>query len=285
MTGGGMALVTAEIVRSGSQSVTWLEWAALMIPPVAALYALSAATAGYLYGGAAVDASVGEGVESDGGRSAGTVGALTRDQRIVAATMAGAVCLWLLGSLTGLPAIVPAALAVAVLALPGIEILTAADAADVSWGILFVVGAMFSVLDRMEATGALGTIVEAATGAVPFHAMPHWQSAAVLLGVAVCVRVLFSTGSAAMLVVLPVALRIGGEIGLNRLFLALSVVLVVGSTTVFPFNTTAVLVSMEEGPLDGFDVLAFGLVTMAYSLVVVAVSWAVYWPAVTAVLG
>ncbi|MDS0295462.1 SLC13 family permease [Halogeometricum luteum] len=285
MTGGGMALVTAEIVRSGSQSVTWLEWAALMIPPVAALYALSAATAGYLYGAAAADASVGEGVESDGGTAGGTVGALTRDQRIVAATMAGAVCLWLLGSLTGLPAIVPAALAVAVLALPGIEILTAADAADVSWGILFVVGAMFSVLDRMEATGALGTIVEAATGAVPFHAMPHWQGAAVLLGVAVCVRALFSTGSAAMLVVLPVALRIGGEIGLNRLFLALAVVLVVGSTTVFPFNTTAVLVSMEEGPLDGFDVLAFGLVTMLYSLVVVAVAWAVYWPAVTAALG
>lgn len=282
MTGGGMALVTAEIVRSGHHSITWLRWAALMVPPVAVLYALSAATAGYLYGGAAADASAGGEAGTEADASDGTVSALTSEQHIVAATMAGAVCLWLLGSVTGLPAIVPAALAVAVLALPGVEILTAADAADVSWGVLFVVGAMFSILDRMEATGALRTVVDAATGAVPFHAMPHWQSAAVLLGLAVCVRVLFSTGSAAMLVILPVALRIGGEVGVNRLFLALAVVLVVGSTTVFPFNTTAVLVSMEEGPLDGVDVLTFGLVTMAYSLVVVAVAWAVYWPAVAA---
>ena len=34
-------------------------------------------------------------------------------------------------------------------------------------------------------------------------------------------------------------------------------------TTIFPFNTSAVLVSMDRGPLPHRDVVSFGLVTMA----------------------
>lgn len=279
MTGGGMAIVTSEIVRSAGYDVTWAEWAVFMIPPVAILYGLSAVTAGYLYGGHPdVDDSLPHNRAEKSER--GTLQALSGEQRLVGLTMLGAVLLWVLGSFIGLPAIVPAILAVGVLSLPGIRIITAEDVSEVSWGILFVVGAMFSLLEQMEATGALRYIVDALTGAVPFSALAHWQIIAVLLVLAVCVRTIFSTGSAAILVALPVLLRIGETLHVNQLYLALAVLLVVGSTTIFPFNTTSVLLSMEHGPLTGTDVLAFGLVTMAYSVLVVTLAWVVYWPAV-----
>lgn len=44
--------------------------------------------------------------------------------------------------------------------------------------------------------------------------------------------------------------------------------LVVGSTTLLPFNTTAVLVSIDRGPLSHRDVAAFGLVTVPLAALV-----------------
>ncbi|GGN24204.1 anion permease [Halarchaeum nitratireducens] len=147
-----------------------------------------------------------------------------------------------------------------------------------NWGILFLVGTMFSLLDRLEATGAFGYVVDTLTAIVPFHALSQWEGVVVLLAFAVGMRVVFSTGSAALLVVLPVVLRVGTSVGIAPVPLALATVLVVGATTVFPFNTTAVLVAMTHGPIDSMDVLRFGLVTAISALVVVALSWLLYWP-------
>ncbi|MFB9808885.1 SLC13 family permease [Haladaptatus pallidirubidus] len=49
MTGGGMAIITSELVQSEIQPITWVEWATLMIPPVVVLYVLSAFTAERFY--------------------------------------------------------------------------------------------------------------------------------------------------------------------------------------------------------------------------------------------
>lgn len=281
MTGGGMALVTSEIVNRSVRTVTWVEWAVLMVPPTVLLYVLAAVTAGVFtaVGGtatateeSAADAPLaadGDGTES-----------LTRDQRLVGAVVAGAVVSWILGSFVGVPTVLPAAAAVAALSFPHVGIVTAEDIAEINWGVIFLIGAMLSILHVMETTGAIEVIVDLLTRYVPFAALAHWQVVAALLGIAVGVRVLFSTGSAAIVVALPIVLEFGGIFGVDRLFLALAVLLVVGSTTLLPFNTTAVLVSMDRGPLSHRDVAAFGLLTMGLSLAVVAVSWLVYWPLV-----
>ncbi|GGM76787.1 anion transporter [Halarchaeum rubridurum] len=272
MTGGGMALVAAGVVRSAGYPLTWLDWAILMAPPVLILYVVCAVLAARLYGGSPTPIRTTSMPGRDPNRG------LTREQCLVTATLVGAVGLWLAGSVVSLPAIVPAALAVAVLASPGVDVLSSADLTDVNWGILFLVGTMFSLLDRLEATSAFDYAVGALTAIVPFHTLSHWEGVVVLLAFAVSVRIVFSTGSAALLVVLPVVLRVGASVGIAPVPLALASVLLVGATTVFPFNTTAVLVAMTRGPIESVDVLRFGLVTAVSAAVVVALSWLFYWP-------
>lgn len=284
MTGGGMAIITSELVRSEIRPITWVEWAVLMVPPVVVLYSLCAFTAERFYDARSEidDATDGGSVRprlADGDVTPSDA-RFTRDQRIVAAVMVGAVGLWIVGSFVGLPTIVPAALAVSVLALPGVGIITTDDVAEVSWGILFVIGAMFSILDAMEVTGTLTYIVESITTVIPFADLVHWQIVAVLLALAVLIRIFFSTASAAIIVVLPIIMRFGETLGVNRLYLALSVLLIVGSTTILPFNTTSVLLSFDRGPLSNADVAEFGLMTMVYAAVVIAFAWLVYWPLV-----
>lgn len=286
MTGGGMAMVTSNLVQRAGRHVSWAEWALLMIPPVGVLYALATLSAEYLYA-SSLDANQAGPSRLEAGDevSEARPSALTGEQRFVGGMLLGTVGLWIVGSFVGLPTIVPAVLAVAALSLPRVGVLTSEDIAEVSWGILFVVGAMFSILDAMRTTGALEFLVETMTALIPFAALTTWQSVVLLLGLAVFVRVFFSTGSAAIVVSLPILLQFAGRLGIDRLYLGLSVLLVVGSTTIFPFNTTSVLVSLDRGPLSNTDVVSFGLVTMGCSALVVGVSWLVYWPLLTAMLG
>ncbi|UHQ98618.1 anion permease (plasmid) [Natrinema zhouii] len=280
MTGGGMALVTSEIVATSVQPITWVDWAVLMLPPTILLYTVAALCAGLF---AMDDEEMTSGtknnarLEPDGN---GTT-SLTREQRLVGIVLSGAVISWIVGSFVGLPTVLPAVAAVVVLSLPSVGIITAEDIADVSWGIIFLIGAMLSILDVMEETGSITAVIDVLTRWIPFAALAHWQIVVVLIAIAVGIRVMFSTGSAAIVVALPIVLEFASVFGIDRLFLALAVLLVVGSTTILPFNTTAVLVSMDRGPLSHRDVASFGLVTMGLSLGVAAVSWLVYWPLVT----
>lgn len=282
MTGGGMAIITSEIVNSTVRTVTWVEWGILMIPPTLTLYGLAAASAGRIYG---VNDTVTVGENSGEEELAADIdeksSPLTDEQRIVGVVMIGAILGWIIGSFIGLPTIVPAIGAGAVLAMPGIDIITTEDIRDASWGVLFLIGAMFSILEVMETSGTLAYIVDGITQYVPFSSLPMWQAVTVLLILAVGIRVFFSTASAAIVIVLPIILEFGEIVGANPLYLALSVLIIIGSTTFLPFNTSAVLISFDRGPLTNREVFGFGFVTMCLSTVVIVLSWLFYWPLVT----
>lgn len=281
MTGGGMAIVTSEVVNSSVRTVTWVQWAILMIPPTLVLYWLSALSAERIYpvdDSITVDDTDDNELTSDIDQEPAP---FTREQRIVGWVMIGAVAGWIVGSFVGLPTILPAIGAVTVLSMPGIDIITSDDIADVSWGILFLIGAMFSILEVMETSGTLTFVVDRITQYIPFAALSHWQIVATLLLLAVLIRVFFSTASAAIIIVLPIVLEFGDVLGVNPLYLALSVLIIVGSTTFLPFNTTAVLLSFDRGPLSNREVFGFGFVTMFFASVVILLSWLFYWPLVT----
>ncbi len=288
MTGGGMAIITSEVIRSSVQNITWVEWAIYMIPPVAVLYTLGSIAAVRLYpiNDTTTISDAGALEESRSIPQSDEYGTepLSREERIVALVMGGTVVAWIAGSFLGIPTIFPAVAAVVLLALPGIGIIVAEDIASMSWGILFVIGAMFSILEVMETTETLGFIVDSMTGLIPFATMTTWQIVAILLAIAITMRTFFSTASAAITVVLPIVLEFGGVLAVNQLYLALSILLVIGSTTFLPFNTTSVLVSFDQGPLDLREVFVFGCLTMLFALVVIPISWLFYWPLVDAFL-
>lgn len=298
MTGGGMAIITSQVISSSIRKITWVEWAVYMIPPVTLLYALSALTAERFY---AVDDETVVGDVPSTAAEGGKRGAdermnadeevidptvrgqdkqLDRDQWIVLTVIVGAVVAWIVGSFVGTPTILPAALAVAILSLPGVDIITAEDIKEVSWGILFVIGAMFSLLEVMDETEALEFIVDVLAALIPFASLNAWQTVGALLVLAMAIRIMFSTASAAIVVALPIVLEFGRVFGVDLLYLSLSVMITIGATTFLPFNTTSVLVSFDRGPLDVQDVFRFGLVTMLYALVVIVLSWLFYWPLV-----
>lgn len=283
MTGGGMAIVTARLVQRNVRAISWVEWAVLMLPPVVLLYGL-ATVAVELLSGRLTPSSPSSAMGHSSTSSRSTTNAshegFTEDQLFVGGALAMAVGLWILGPFVGIPTLLPPLLAVGLLSLPNVNVISAADLREMNWGILFIVGAMVSVLNVMDRTGALTYLVRTISRAVPFETLTAWQSVAALLALAILIRAAFSTGSAALLVILPLFLRFASRLGIDQLYLSLSLLLVVGSTTIFPFNTTSVLLSFDRGPLSLADVTLFGLVTMTLSLLVVAVSWTIYWPSV-----
>lgn len=275
MTGGGMAVVTAGLIHSLVGPLTWVQWALYMVPPAAALYLLGAVSVFALY---PLDyADIPE------PRNKKTTAGFDREQRIVAAVMSGTVLAWIIGSFFGIPTILPAAAAVLILALPNIRIIRADAVANVSWNVLFLVGAMFSLLEALTNTGVVNLLINRTLETIPLNALPVFASVGILLLVAVGVRIVFSTGSAALLVIVPFALRIGKELGVNQLYLSFSLLIVIGGTTFLPFNTTSALLAYEEGPLKQRDIARFGVVTLFLSLGVVAVAWLFYWPLVSSV--
>lgn len=275
MTGGGMAVVTAELIHSLVGPLTWVQWALYMVPPAAALYLLGAVSVFTLY--PLEDTDIPE------PRTKDTAAGFNREQRIVAAVMSGTVLAWIIGSFFDIPTILPAAAAVLILSLPNIRIIRADAVADVNWNVLFLVGAMFSLLEALTNTGVVNLLINQTLETIPLNALPVFVSVGILLLVAVAVRIVFSTGSAALLVVIPFALRIGQELGVNQLYLSFSLLIVIGGTTFLPFNTTSALLAYEEGPLNQRDVAQFGVVTLFLSLSVTAVAWLFYWPLVSSV--
>lgn len=136
-------------------------------------------------------------------------------------------------------------------------------------------------MDALESTGALSYLTRTATTALPFASLTHWRVVGLLLVLTAFVRLFFSTGSAALMVTLPLAFEFGGRFGVDRLYLGLGLLPVVGSTSLLPFNATTTLVAFDRGPLSNRTVFSFGLVTMTYALLVTALAWVLYWPLVT----
>jgi anion transporter len=273
MTGGGMAILSSQFIRSSVVWISWVDWAVLMLPPMLFIFASTVVTILYVHPVADSQAT--------SERQELSTEPFDRDQRIVMGIMIGVILLWIAGSFFRWPTILPAMIAVAVLSLPGVEIISGDDMAAINWGIIFVFGAMFSLLDVLESSGVLNWVVTNVSDVLPLAALPHWQTITLLLAMALLIRLFFSTASAALLVLFPIVLEFAESLGINELFISLALVMLVGSSTVFPFNTTTVLLTYDSGPLSMNDVVTTGLITTVYAAAAIVLCWTVYWPFVT----
>lgn len=269
MTGGGMAILSSEIIREAGIPITWLDWALYMAPPIVLVYVSAALVIVYLY---PVDNSetVDENLEDT---------ELTGEQQLVGATIAIMIALWIIGSIVGLSTIVPPMLAVTILAAPGIEIITAEDVRKVNWGILLLFGAVFSHIDALSQTGAMELIIDSLLDLVPLGGFPMWLAVASILAGVLLLRLLFSTASACLAITLPVVISLTSSLNINSLYTAFSVIIVVGSTTLLPFHLPPVLIVKEEYPaLRNRDVFAVGLLALFSGVIFSTLCWLVYWP-------
>lgn len=272
MTGGGMAILSSEIIRVEVTPITWLGWALHMLIPVVLIYTIATLVVLWVFPVPA------------GPRARSTTVTATpmdRDQRIVALTMTATIGLWLVGSVTGLSTIVPPLLAVAVLTAPGVRILEASDIRRVNWNILLLFGAIMSLIAALQSTGALTMVIDAVLDVVPLVTLPTAAAVAMVLAGVVLIRLFFSTASASLAIMLPVVITVAGTLGVDPLAFTLATVLIVGSTTLVPFHLpTVLLVAEHYDPLRVRDVLVVGLISLAAAAVVTAVTWLVVWPVI-----
>jgi len=269
MTGGGMAILSSEIIREAGFPITWLDWAFYMAPPIILVYVSAALVIAHLY---PVDNS--ETVDETQDNSE-----LTGEQQLVGVTIVVMIVLWIVGSIVGLSTIVPPMLAVTVLAAPGIAIITADNVREVNWGILLLFGAVFSHINALSQTGAMDLIIDSLLNLVPLGEFPTWLAVASILAGVLLLRLLFSTASACLAITLPVVISLTSSLGINSLYTAFAVITVVGSTTLLPFHLPPVLIVKEEYPaLRNRDVFTVGLLTLFFAAVFSALSWLVYWP-------
>lgn len=271
MTGGGMAILSSELIRAELGAFSWLQWLVYMAPPVVLLYGLSTTALKALF---PVDDTTT--VRSGDLDEHAT---LSPPQKLVAAVIAMTIGLWAIGSLTGLSTLLPPMLAVTVLALPGVRIITPREIRAINWGILLLFGAVFSLIRVLTETGAMDLLVTGLLDAVPLATYSPWLAIAAIIAGVLAVRLLFSTASACLAITLPVAMSLAETIRVDPLLLSFTIVIVVGSATLLPFHLPTVLIAREEyPPLRTRDVLLVGLLALTTSLVVVTLSWLFYWP-------
>jgi anion transporter len=284
MTGGSMAVATAELVNASVRPLTWVEWALYMAPPTVLLFACCTVLGARYYdvpGDVPSDAATGADADSDGDDP--TLEPLGRDQRLVLGGLGGAIVMWIVGSFVGIPTLVPAVLLVVLFSLPGVGVLDASDVRAINWGIVFLVGAMLSLLDVMRTVGAFDLVVEAFGVVVPPGA-PDAVVVAAVFAVAVLVRGTFSSVSASFVVLFPIVLEGLSTTDVTPLYVSFGLTTILMAATFLPFNNPAVLVAYDRGPLDATDVFRLGLLTLAVAVVVVVLSWTVYWPFVDSVV-
>lgn len=279
MTGGGVAVITSELINKSVRSFTWLEWAIYMIPPVVSLFLISVLIATVVYD---IDDETSienkASVEEQPANFADDNGAsLSQDQQIVIGTLLIAVVFWIIGSFLGIPTVVPAMFVVFVFSLPGVRVITAQEAKSLSWGMIFLTGAMLSILDIMEEMNSFDPLMDSIASALPMH-----TSVPILIGLlfssAVVLRLFFSSVSAAYIVLFPIMMEFAGLFSVSSLYMALSLSILLVSATFLPFNSPPVLIAYERGPLSMRSVLILGLVTLSMGSVIIILSWSFYWP-------
>ncbi|MFC7044780.1 SLC13 family permease [Halobacteriaceae archaeon GCM10025711] len=158
------------------------------------------------------------------------------------------------------------------------DVIDADDVKQVSWGVLLLFGAMLSLIEILNETGAIAWVVDQLLTAVPLRTLPTPAGVAVLLGAVIFIRLFFSTASACLAVSLPIVLATADPLGVSPLLAALAVVILVGSTSVLPFHMPPVLIVAERGPVGTRDVFTVGLSTLVAALVAIVLAWTFYWP-------
>lgn len=272
MTGGGLSIIGAQLIHTAGYTVNWLDWIAYMLPPTIFIYVLGFLAVAWLY------PPMGGDNPRHMQRDTRSTEPLTRPQRAVMLVMGGTLLAWAVGSFLQLPTLLPAIVAVGLLAAPPVRVLGPEDFSTISWGILFLVGSMLSLIEVLEATGTFEWLIEAVSGVILFGAFDAPTAVAVLLAIVVGMRLLFPTGSTCLLVMIPIVISFGRTYDLNVLYLSLSTVLLVGSTVLVPLHLPPSLLAYNRGFVDSREVFVYGLCTLVFAVLSVCVAWSIYWP-------
>lgn len=278
MTGGGLSIIGAQLIQTAGYEFDWLDWIVYMLPPTVFVYAIGFLAVSWLHPPTGIDRI------DDPHRVTSSDENLTTSQWMVMVVMGGTLLAWAVGSFLELPTLLPAIIAVGLLSLPPVRVLDSEDFSTISWGILFLVGSMLSLIEALEATGTFEWLIDVVSSVIPFGTIGVPTTVAILLVIVVGMRLLFPTGSTFLIVMVPIVISFGRTYDLNVLYLSLSTVLLAGSTVLVPFHLPPSLLAYNQGFVNTRQVFVYGLCTLTIAVLGICIAWWLYWPFVETVL-
>jgi anion transporter len=271
---GGITPVVASALMGG---FTWTSWLLYMGVPVYTLLFIGGCLV-YLLTRPDRERLPGASELSETEPAAARRGPLTpREWRALLIT--GAVsCLWATDGLHHWDPAIPALLGATALLLPSIGVLTWRELeTGVGWANVLVVGASLCLGGALQSSGAASWLADWLRLVVAPFTSSATATAAALIVACLLLRALLANISAYLTLLIPVALELAPDLGLNGLVCAMLVTIAGDSVLYFPAQSSSSLLVTERGHLSPWPVLRIGLLMAGAALVVLLLLAIPYW--------
>lgn len=206
------------------------------------------------------------------------LGPLTKEEKKLALVLALMIFLWASGGyLHNLPVTLVCLLAATLLFLPGIQLFTWQEAVPaISWSIILVFSAGLALTNGLTATGAatwLGRQLGRLLGAFPLG----WAGGAAFI-LLVIIRLFFTTPTAYVAALLPVAFAAAGSLSLNPAWLGALTAVAAHTAFLYPMESMTLMTAYSASSLTPRDVFVAGALATLVTVTVTLAAAYLYWP-------
>ena len=273
---GGITPVVASALMGG---FTWTSWLLFMGLPVYTLLCIGGLLV-YLQSRPDRERLVGSPSQDELETAAPRGLALTPSEWRALAVTGAVSLLWATDSLHHWDPAIPALLGATALVLPRLGVLTWRDLeTGVGWANVLVVGASLCLGSALQSSGAASWLADWLRLAVAPFTGSALAAAAALIVACLLLRALLANISAYLTLLIPVALELAPDLGLNGLVCAMLVTIAGDSVLYFPAQSSSSLLVAERGHVTAWPVLRLGLL-MAAAVPLVLLGLAIpYWAA------
>lgn len=280
LTGGGFAILASQFISQSGEPVSWSQWFLLVAPPVYLSVVLTSIVMWFYWkiGRLKPNPTADEALAvSNEGTADNAERHESRSSLHIASVVMLAVLLsWMFGSQLGIPAIVPPLIALAVLALPSINLVNDEDLRQQDWDSFLFIGSAISLSSTLERNGTVDWVAENLFSPVS-ASIPLWIGFMLFVVYVLLFRLAFVSPSSAMTVILPLALSYSATIGLPQLDALMIAVLLIGSSVILPIHSPTMFIAYQTGYFTMRDQWMIGSALMINVLIAsLLASWLIW---------
>jgi di/tricarboxylate transporter len=280
LTGGGFAILASQFVSHAGEPVSWSQWFLLMAPPVYGSMILTGIVMWFYWNIGRLEPKP-TADEAHAKPDGGAVDNAERHEsrfslRIATIVMLAVLITWMFGSELGIPSIVPPIIALAILALPPINLVNDEDLRHQDWDSFLFIGSAISLSSTLERNGTVDWVAENLFSPVS-ASLPEWVGFLLFVVYVLLFRMAFVSPSSAMTVVLPLALSYGTAIGLPKLDALMIAILLIGGSVILPIHSPTMFIAYQTGCFTMKDQWIVGSALMVNLLIAsLLASWLIW---------
>lgn len=289
LTGGGLSLTGYQVLKDGGLAITWLQWLVYMLLPTWLIVAAATVVTVWLFqprapqtnpaGHPEPDPPLGapQSHQTSGPPQGSGTERLTGKEGVMLFAVSLVLILWAVGPGWGLPAVVPAIIAVVVVALPPWRLVEQQDLKQAEWSTIFLIGSALGLSQALVETGGAPWLVQQMMAWLPTSA-PLLVKLGGLLLLAVPLRLAFVSPVACTALVLPLVITYANHAGLDPLRAALAVLIIIAAALLIPIQAPYTVFSQNVARYPNSYQLRYGMAILPFILLVNLLSYFLWWP-------